>query len=56
VSLGVSGLDVKGGTAEAKLAGTYDYVTDGGKATQQPVAFQAAFVREGSTWQLMSVH
>ena len=56
VSLGVSGLDVNGGTAEAKLVGTYDYVTEGGKSTQQPVAFQAAFVREGATWQLVSVH
>ena len=56
VTLGVSGLDVSGSTAEAKLVGMYDYVTDGGKATQQAVAFQAAFVREGSTWQLVSVH
>ena len=56
VSLGVSGLDVSGSSAEAKLVGTYDYVTDGGKATQQAVAFQAAFVREGSAWQLVSVH
>jgi len=56
VTLGVSGLDVNGSSAEAKLVGTYDYVTEGGKSTQQPVAFQAAFVREGSVWQLMSVH
>jgi serine/threonine protein kinase len=56
VTLGVSGLDVNGGTAEAKLVGTYDYVSEAGKATQQPVAFQAGFVREGSIWQLVSVH
>ena len=41
VSLGVSGLDVSGSTAEAKLVGTYDYVTESGKTTQQPVAFHA---------------
>ncbi len=56
VSLGVNGLDVNGSTAEAKLVGMYDYVTDGGKAAQQPVAFQATFLRERSTWQLVSVH
>ena len=56
VTLGVTGLDVSGSTAEAKLVGAYDYVTAGGKAAQQPVAFRAAFAREGSTWQLVSVH
>ncbi len=56
VTLGISGLDANGSTAEAKLVGTYDYVTDGGKNMQQPVAFQAAFRRDGSTWQLVSVH
>ena len=56
VSLGVSGLDVSGSSADAKLVGTYDYVTAGGKAEQQPVAFQAAFVREGTAWRLVSVH
>ena len=56
VTLGISGLDVNGSTAEAKLMGMYDYVTDGGKNTQQPVTFQAAFRRDGATWQLVSVH
>ena len=55
-SLSVNGLEVNGGSAEARLVGTYDYVTGGGKSAQQAVAFQAAFRREGSAWQLVSVH
>ena len=55
-SLSVNGLEVNGGSADARLVGTYDYVTAGGKSAQQAVAFQAAFRREGSAWQLVSVH
>ena len=56
VNLSVNGLEVTGSTAEARLVGAYDYVTEAGKAAQQPVSFQATFRREGSAWQLMSVH
>ena len=56
VNLAINGLEVTGATADAKLVGVYDYITDAGKAAQQPVSFQASFRREGSTWQLVSVH
>jgi serine/threonine protein kinase len=56
VSLALNGLDVNGTTADAKVIGTYDYVTDTGKAMQQPVSFQASFRRNGSVWQLAAVH
>ena len=56
VTLTVSGLDVNGSSADAKVVGTYDYVTDAGKSVQQPVSFQASFRREGGTWQLVSIH
>ncbi|MEP6730493.1 MAG: serine/threonine-protein kinase [bacterium] len=56
VSLTVNGLDVSGSTADAKLMGAYDYVTEAGKSAQQPVSFQASFRRDGSAWQLVSVH
>ncbi|MEP7002111.1 MAG: hypothetical protein ABI969_16600, partial [bacterium] len=56
VNLAISGLEVSGSTADAKLVGTYDYVSESGKATQQAVSFQAAFRREGGAWQLASVH
>jgi eukaryotic-like serine/threonine-protein kinase len=56
VTLAVNGLDVTGTTADAKVSGTYDYVTDAGRAMQQPVSFQASFRRTGSVWQLAAVH
>ena len=55
VNFAISGLDVDRNSADAKLSGTYDYVTEGGKTTQQSVAFQAAFRRDGAAWQLVSV-
>lgn len=56
VALTMNGLDVSGSSADAKIAGTYDYVTDAGKSVQQAVSFLATFRREGGTWQLVSVH
>jgi hypothetical protein len=56
VSLVVNGLDVSGSSADAKVVGTYDYVTDAGKTAQQPVSFQASFRRENGVWQLTAVH
>jgi len=56
VSLVVNGLDVNGSSADAKVVGQYDYVTDAGKAAQQPVSFQASFRRENGVWQLTAVH
>ena len=56
VTLAVNGLDVNAAAADAKLVGTYDYVTESGKSAQQPVSFQAGFRREGPAWQLVSVH
>ena len=56
VNFSINGLEVSGNSADARLVGTYDYVTENGKTAQQPVSFQASFRREGSAWQLMSVH
>jgi len=55
VNLAISGLEVDRNNADAKLSGTYDYVSEGGKATQQSVVFQASFRRDGAAWQLVSV-
>ena len=55
VSLAVNGLDVTGTSADARIVGTYDYVTDAGKSVQQPVSFQASFRRESGVWQLSAV-
>ena len=56
VTISVSGLDVSGSNADANLVGAYDYVTSSGKTEHQPVSFQASFRREGTTWQIVSVH
>jgi eukaryotic-like serine/threonine-protein kinase len=48
-------IDVSGATAESKLTGEYDYVTNAGKAERQSVAFQATFRRYGGVWRLANV-
>jgi serine/threonine protein kinase len=55
VTLTVSGVDVNGSAADAKVVGTYDYITEAGKTLQQPVSFQATLRREGGAWQLASI-
>jgi eukaryotic-like serine/threonine-protein kinase len=56
VTISIGDLAVNGTNADAKLVGAYDYVTDDGKTQHQPVSFQASFRREGTLWQLLSVH
>ena len=56
VTLAISGFDVNGATAVAKLDGSYDYVTESGKTEHQPVSFRAMFRRDGAVWQLVAVH
>jgi len=55
VSFTVSGLDVRGDVADARLIGAYDYVTNGGKSERQPLNIQASFRRDGAGWKLISV-
>lgn len=51
----VSSLDIHGESADAKLTGTYDYVTTAGKTDQQSVSFQASFRHDSGVWKLTSV-
>jgi serine/threonine-protein kinase len=51
----VGSLDIRGDAADAKLSGTYDYVTTSGKNEQQSVTFQASFRHDGGAWRLTSV-
>ena len=55
VAFSVSSLDVSGATAEGKLAGTYDYLTNAGKSERQAVTFQATLRRDANGWKLASV-
>jgi serine/threonine-protein kinase len=54
-NLSVGGLEISGATAEARLSGVYEYVTNAGKTEQQRVSFQAGFKREGGSWELRTV-
>jgi serine/threonine-protein kinase len=55
VTFSVTGLEVAGSSAEARLVGTYEYVTANGRTERQPVSFQAALDYEGGEWRLRSV-
>jgi eukaryotic-like serine/threonine-protein kinase len=54
-SFSVGSLDVQGDGAEARLSGTYDYLTNAGKSDRQSVSFQASFRRDAAGWKLTSV-
>lgn len=54
-ALSVSDLQVDGTTAEARLAGTYEYVTTAGATERRPVSFRATLHHDGGVWKLMAV-
>jgi serine/threonine-protein kinase len=55
VDFSVADVEASGSTAEAQLAGTYDFVTTGGKSQKQPVSFHASLRHDGTRWRLTSV-
>jgi serine/threonine-protein kinase len=55
VSFTVSGLDVRGEVADARLIGAYDYVTNAGKSERQSLNIQASFRHDLAGWKLVSV-
>jgi hypothetical protein len=55
VSLALSDVDATGSSAEAKLSGTYEFVTSDGRSQRQPVNFKASLRHEGGRWRLTSV-
>jgi serine/threonine-protein kinase len=42
-------------SADARLVGTYDYVSSDGRDAHLPVSFAATFERSGNSWKLTSV-
>jgi hypothetical protein len=42
-------------TAEARVAGAYQYERADGRTERQPVSFQASLRREGGSWRLVAV-
>ena len=54
-SLGVSGLQVDGATAEAQVTGSFDYVTTSGADEHRKVNFGATLRRVQGVWTLATV-
>ncbi len=54
-TLSVTSLEVDGATADARLSGTYEYVTNGGKNQRQAVTFVAQLRRDANAWRLVSI-
>ena len=52
-SFALSGLQVDGATADAKLNGTYDFVTSSGRNEHQPLTLQASLRKDGSSWRFV---
>jgi serine/threonine-protein kinase len=55
VTFRVADLETNGNSAEARLVGTYEYVTSAGKTEKQSVSFNASLRYDGSSWRLISV-
>jgi eukaryotic-like serine/threonine-protein kinase len=54
--LRISSLDASPNSAEARVVGSYDYVTSEGRSETRPVSFAMSLRREGSGWRVVSVH
>ncbi|HEY3747419.1 MAG TPA: serine/threonine-protein kinase [Gemmatimonadaceae bacterium] len=54
--LRISSLDASPNSAEARVVGSYDYVTSEGRTETRPVSFAMSLRREGSGWRVVSVH
>ncbi|HVF38732.1 MAG TPA: hypothetical protein VM939_02455, partial [Gemmatimonadaceae bacterium] len=55
VTFRVTGVEVSGNSADARMSGTYEYTATGGKSERQPVSFAASLRHDGTAWRLVSV-
>jgi len=55
VTFRVANVETSGSSADARLVGTYEYVTSAGKTERQPVSFAATLRHDGNAWRLVSV-
>ena len=55
VTFRVANVEASGSSADARLVGTYEYVTSAGKTERQPVSFAATLRHDGNAWRLVSV-
>jgi eukaryotic-like serine/threonine-protein kinase len=55
VTFRVTNVELSGASADARLVGSYEYMTTAGKTERQPVSFAASLRHEGNGWRLVSV-
>ena len=55
VTFRVTNVDGSSTSADARLVGSYEYVTTAGKTERQPVSFAATLRHDGNGWRLVSV-
>ena len=55
VTFRVNDLEVSGNSADARLVGTYQYVSGEGKSERQPVSFSASLRNDSGSWRLVAV-
>jgi hypothetical protein len=55
VTFRLTNVEASGASAEARLVGTYEYVTTAGKTVREPVSFAATLRHDGNGWRLVSV-
>jgi len=55
VTFRVTNVEANGSSADARLVGTYEYVTSTGQSQKQPVSFAATLRHDGGQWRLVSV-
>jgi hypothetical protein len=55
VTFRLANLEASGASADARLVGTYEYVTTAGKTVREPVSFAATLRHDGNGWRLASV-
>ena len=56
VTLRIASFDGSPTTAEARLAGSYEFVNGDGRTERQPDTITASFRKEGGSWRLVAVH
>jgi hypothetical protein len=55
VTFRVTNVEATGSSADARLVGTYEYVSSTGQSQRQPVSFAATLRHDGGQWRLVSV-
>jgi serine/threonine-protein kinase len=56
VTLRIASFDSSPSGAEARLAGSYEFVNGDGRTERQPDTITASFRKEGGSWRLVAVH